>query len=126
MVVLLGRSASRTPKSRPAHGWFPKTQKIALKATIGTQLLNIQGALQSGTFLFTFVESWRRFNAQTNPGRMLEKLEAKNPTMTAIHVFLGQCTLPSRQNIGSHDEGSERQLKLHFLPQYGPQSKSKT
>jgi len=32
-------------QSRPAHGWFHKTQKIALKATSARKRLNIQGAL---------------------------------------------------------------------------------
>ena len=42
-------------QSRLAQAWFPKTQKIALKATSGRKRLNIQGALDLETFQFSFV-----------------------------------------------------------------------
>lgn len=70
-------------QSRPAHGWFPKTQKTAIKATSGRKRLNIQGALDLETFQFTFVEG-EKINAQTTR-QMLEKLEAKNPASTRNH-----------------------------------------
>ena len=98
-MVVFSDAVHPEHQSRPAHGWFHKTQKIALKATSGRKRLNIQGALDLETFLFTFVES-EKINAQTTQ-QMLEKLEAKNPTMTAIHVFLDNAPLPSRQNIAA-------------------------
>jgi hypothetical protein len=85
-MVVFSDAVHPEHQSRPAHRWFPKTQKIALKATSGRKRLNIQGALDLETFQFTFVES-EKINAQITQ-QMLEKLEAKNPTMTAIHVFL--------------------------------------
>jgi hypothetical protein len=71
-------------QSRSARGWFPKTQKVALKATSGRKRLNIQGALELETFQFTFVAG-ENINAQTRQ----QMLETKNPTMTAVHVFRG-------------------------------------
>jgi len=71
---------------RPAHGWFPKGQKTAPKATSGRKRLNIQGALDLETLPFTFVEG-EKINAQTTR-QILEELERSTPTMTAIHVFL--------------------------------------
>ena len=59
---------------------------MALKATSGRKRLNIQGALDLESFQFNFVED-EKINAHTTQ-QMLEKLEAKNPTMTAIQVFL--------------------------------------
>ena len=85
-MVVVSDAVHPEHQNRPAHGWFPKTQKIALKATSGRKRLNIQGALDLETFQFTSVES-EKINAQTTQ-QMLEKLEANNPTMTAIHVFL--------------------------------------
>ena len=80
--------------------------------------LNIQGALDLETFLFTFVES-EKINAQTTQ-QMLEKLEAKNPTMTAIHVFLDNARYHHAKILQPWLERSERQVKLHFLPPYAP------
>ena len=34
-MVVLSDAVHPEHQSRPAHGWFPKTQKIALKATSG-------------------------------------------------------------------------------------------
>ena len=73
-------------QSRPAHGWFHKDQKTAIKATSGRKRLNIQGALDLETFQFTFVEG-EKIKTETTR-QMLAKLEAKNPAMKAIHVFL--------------------------------------
>jgi hypothetical protein len=92
-------------QSRPAHGWFPKTQKTGLKATSGRKRLNIQGAIDLETFQFTFVEG-EKINAQTTQ-QMLAKLERSNPTKATIHVFLDnpcfprQCSVSSRQNIAT-------------------------
>ena len=117
-MVVFSDAVHPEHQSRPAHGWFPKTQKIALKATSGRKRLNIQGALDLETFQFTFVES-EKINAQTTQ-QMLEKLEAKNPTMTAIHVFLDNARYHHAKILQPWLERSERQVKLHFLPPYAP------
>lgn len=105
-------------QSRPAHGWFPKTQKPAIKATSGRKRLNIQGALDLETFQFTFVEA-ERINAQTTQ-QMLKKLERNNPTKTLIHVFLDNARYHHAKALQPWLENSERRVKLHFLPPYAP------
>ena len=85
-MVVFSDAVHPEHQSRPAHGWFPKGQKTALKATSGRKRLNIQGALDLETFQFTFVEG-EKINAQTTR-TMLEKLERNNSTKTAIHVFV--------------------------------------
>ena len=103
---------------RPAHGWFPKTQKTAIKATSGRKRLNIQGALDLETFQFTFIEG-EKINAQTTR-QMLEKLEARNPARKLIHVFLDNARYHHAKILQPWLESSERRVKLHFLPPYAP------
>jgi hypothetical protein len=110
-------------QSRPAYGWFPKIQKIALKATSGRKRLNIQGALDLETFQFTFVQS-EKINAQTTQ-QMLEKLEAKAPTNHDGNSRLSrQCTLPSRQNIAARVAEIRATGKVTFPAAICPASKS--
>ena len=103
---------------RPAYGWFPNTQKTAIKATSGRKWLNIQGALDLGTFQFTFEEG-EKINAHTTQ-QMLEKLGAKNPSMTAIYVFLDNARYHHAKVLKPWLESSKRRVKLHFLPPYAP------
>ena len=117
-MVVFSDAVHPEHQSRPAHGWFPKGQKTAVKATSGRKRLNIQGALDLETFQFTFVEG-EKINAQTTR-QMLEKLEAKNPTMTAIHVFLDNARYHHAKILQPWLERSERRVKLHFLPPYAP------
>ena len=103
-------------QSRPAHGWFPKGQKTALKASSGRKRLNIQAALDLETFQFTFVES-EKINAQTTQA-MLEKLEQANPSKTAIHVFVDNARYHHAKILQPWLTSPERRVKLHFLPPY--------
>ena len=117
-MVVFSDAVHPTHQSRPAHGWFPKDQKTALKATSGRKRLNIQGALDLETFQFTFVEG-EKINAQTTQ-QMLEMLERKNPSMTAIHVFVDNARYHHAKLLQPWLESSERRVKLHFLPPYAP------
>ncbi len=105
-------------QSRPAHGWFPKDQKTAIKATSGRKRLNIQGALDLETFQFTFVEG-EKINAQTTR-QMLEKLERNNPTKTAIHVFVDNARYHHAKILQPWLDSPKRRVKLKFLPAYAP------
>ena len=55
-MIVFSNAVHPEHQSRPAHGWFPKGQRMALKATSGRKRLNIQGALDLESFQFTFVE----------------------------------------------------------------------
>jgi transposase len=80
--------------------------------------LNIQGALDLEAFQFTFVEG-EKINGQTTR-QMLEKLEAKNPDITAIHVFLDNAQYHHAKILQPWLECTERPVKLHFLPPNAP------
>ena len=71
--VLFSDAVHPEYQSRPAHGWFPKGQKTAVKTTSGWKRLNIQGALDLETFQSTFVEG-EKINAETTQ-QMLQKIE---------------------------------------------------
>jgi transposase len=117
--VLPGKGCSTSRVSKPAtHGWFHKDQKTAIKATSGRKRLNIQGALDLETFQFTFVEG-EKIKTETTR-QMLAKLEAKNPAMKAIHVFLDNARYHHAKILQPWLESSERRIKLHFLPPYAP------
>jgi transposase len=117
-MVVFSDAVHPEHQSRPAHGWFPKDQKTAIKATSGRKRLNIQGALDLETFQFTFVES-EKINAQTTR-QLLEQLERKNPSMTTIHVFLDNARYHHAKVLQPWLESSQRRVKLHFLPPYAP------
>ena len=80
--------------------------------------MNIQRALDLEIFQFTFVEG-EKINALTTR-QMLEKLEAKNPDITAIHVFLDNARYHHAKILQPWLECTERRVKLHFLPPYAP------
>lgn len=117
-MVVFSDAVHPTHQSRPAHGWFPKGQKTAVKSTSGRKRLNIQGALDLETFQFTFVEA-EKINAQTTK-QMLEKLERHNPTMAAIHVFVDNARYHHAKVLQPWLAHPNRRIKLHFLPSYAP------
>ena len=117
-MVVFSDAVHPEHRSRPAHGWFPKGQKTALKATSGRKRLNIQGALDLETFQFTFVEA-EKINAQTTR-QMLEKLERNNQTMTTIHVFMDNARYHHAKALQPWLNSPNRKVKLHFLPPYAP------
>lgn len=117
-MVVFSDAVHPTHQSRPAHGWFPKDQKTAIKSTSGRKRLNIQGALDLETFSFTFVEA-EKINAQTTK-QMLEKLEHNNPAMSLIHVFVDNARYHHAKLLQPWLENSKRRVRLHFLPAYAP------
>jgi transposase len=117
-MVVFSDAVHPTHQSRPAHGWFPKDQKTAIKSTSGRKRLNIQGAIDLETFQFTFVEA-EKINAQTTR-QMLKKLERNNQTMTTIHVFMDNARYHHAKVLQPWLNCPNRKVKLHFLPAYAP------
>lgn len=117
-MVVFSDAVHPEHQSRPAHGWFFKGQKPALKAASGRKRLNIQGALDLETFQFTFIEG-EKINAETTR-QMLKMLEKNNPSMTKIHVFLDNARYHHAKILQPWLAASERRVKLHFLPAYAP------
>jgi transposase len=105
-------------QSRPAHGWFPRKEKVAIKATSGRKRLNIHGAFDLETMKFTWVEA-ERISADTTL-KLLEKLEAAYPDKRIIHVFLDNARYHHANVLRQWLERPERRIRLHFLPAYAP------
>ena len=117
-MVVFSDAVHPTHQSRPAHGWFPRGRKTAIRASSGRQRLNIQGALDLETFRFTFVEA-EKINADTTR-QLLEKLEVANPSMTTIHVFLDNARYHHAKVLQPWLNAPGRRIRLHFLPPYAP------
>ncbi len=105
-------------QSRPAHGWFFKGAKPAVKSTSGRRRLNIHGCLNLETFSFQFVEA-ERICAETTR-LLLEKIEAAYPDMKAIHIFLDNARYHHAKVLQQWLKEPERRIRLHFLPAYAP------
>ena len=105
-------------QSLPAHGWFPKDQKKAIRTTSGHKRLNIHGALDLETSEFIFVEA-EKINAETTQ-QLSEIIEKFYSTMTVIHVMLDNARHHHAKKLKPWLESPERCVKLHFLPPYAP------
>ena len=82
-------------QNRPAHGWFPKGQKTAIKTTSGRKRFNIQDALDLETFTFTYVQG-ETINAKTN--LLNAKIDRERlPRGADNSRHSRQCALPSCQ-----------------------------
>ena len=105
-------------QSRPAHGWFPRDEKVAIKATSGRKRLNIHGAFDLETSRLTWVEG-ERISAETTLS-LLEKLEAAYPKKRVIHVFLDNARYHHAKILQPWLERPDCRIRLHFLPPYAP------
>jgi len=105
-------------QSRPAHGWFPKDEKVAIKATSGRKRLNIHGAFDLETSRLIWVES-ERISAETTLS-LLQKLEAAYPDKRVVHVFLDNARYHHAKMLQPWLERPDCRIRLHFLPPYAP------
>ena len=105
-------------QSRPAHGWFPKDEKVAIKATSGRKRLNIHGAFDMETSRLTWIEG-ERISAETTLN-LLEKLQAAYPNKRVIHVFLDNARYHHAKLLRPWLERPDCRIRLHFLPPYAP------
>jgi len=105
-------------QSRPAHGWFPKDEKVAIKATSGRKRLNIHGAFDLETSRLTWLEG-ERISAQTTLS-LFKKLETAYPDKRLIHVFLDNARYHHAKMLRPWLERKDCRIKLHFLPSYAP------
>jgi len=105
-------------QSRPAHGWFPKDEKVAIKATTGRKRLNIHGAYDLETAQLTWVEG-ERISAETSLS-LLTRLEAAYPDKRFIHVFLDNARYHHANMLKPWLRRPDCRIRLHFLPPYAP------
>ena len=105
-------------QSRPAHGWFPKDEKVAIKATSGRKRLNIHGAFDLETSRLTWLEG-DRISAETTLS-LFKKLETAYPKKRVIHVFLDNARYHHAKMLRPWLERKDCRIKRHFLPAYAP------
>ena len=105
-------------QSRPAHGWFIRSDKPAIRSTTGRRRLNLHGALNLETMKLTMVEG-EKINAETSL-RLLQKLERAYPDSRVVHVCLDNARYHHAKMLKPFLERPECRIRLHFLPPYAP------
>ena len=106
---------SRPP---PAHGWFPKGSRPAIKATSGRRRLNLYGAFNLEEMRLSHVEG-EKIDGETTL-RLLRKIEADYPDRARIHVFLDNARYNHAKMLKPWLKRPESRLKLHCPPPYCP------
>ncbi len=105
-------------QSRPAHGWFKKGVKVALKRTSGRQRVNIQGAINLENFHCPFVEV-ETVNADSTIA-LFEKIEAENKTFSRIFIALDNAQYHHAVKVREWLKKTKSKIELIFLPPYAP------
>jgi transposase len=105
-------------QSRPAHGWFRKGGKVALKRTSGRKRVNIHGALNLETFDCPMVEV-ERIDADSTIA-LYEKVEARNPGKRRIHVIVDNARYHHAKKVRHWLERPQCRINPIFLPAYAP------
>ncbi len=105
-------------QSKPAYGWIKRGEKIALKSSTGRQRVNIHGAINLENFDCPFVESVTVDSDSTIA--LLRKIEAANPTKTAIYIFLDNARYHHAKAVKKWLKSTNSRIKLMFLPAYAP------
>ncbi len=105
-------------QSKPAYGWIKRGEKVALKSSTGRKRVNIHGAVNLENFHSPFVESVT-VDADSTIA-LLRKIEAANPTKTAIHVFLDNARYHHAKAVKKWLKSTNSRIKLIFLPAYAP------
>ena len=105
-------------QSKPAYGWIKRGKKLALKSSTGRQRVNIHGAINLQNFHAPFVESVT-VDADSTIA-LLTKIEAANPTKTAIYIFLDNARYHHARAVKKWLKSTNSRIKLMFLPPYAP------
>ncbi len=105
-------------QSRPAHGWFHRSDRPAIRSTTGRRRLSPQGALNLETMGLTMVEG-ERIDATTTL-RLLRRLERARPGSRAIHVFLDNARQHHAKALRPFLERPGCRVRPRFLPPYAP------
>ncbi len=105
-------------QSRPAHGWVPKGDKVALRRTTGRKRINLHGALNLENFDCPLVQA-EKINAASTIA-LFEKLEARNPDKRWIHVFADNARYHHAVLVREWLARPGCRIKLIFQPAYAP------
>ena len=105
-------------QTKPAFGWVRKGSNPAVKTTAGRGRVNIHGALCLENFDAPFVEP---VTVDGNSAvQLLSKIEANNPTMTAIHVIWDNAAYHRCDAVKQWLARPECRIRLIQLPPYCP------
>ena len=117
-AIYFGDAVHPEHQSRPAHGWFYKGEKVAVKSSSGRRRINIHGAINLENFDVQFVES-RTVDAKSTIA-LLKKIEAANPDKKKIHVFFDNARYHHAKLVKEWVLTINSRIKLVFLPPYSP------
>ena len=118
VAIYFGDAVHPEHQSRPAHGWFFKGEKVAVKSSSGRKRVNIHGAVNLENFDFQFVESVT-VDADSTIA-LLKKIEAANRTKSGLYVFLDNARYHHARAVKEWLEATKSCVKLIFLPAYAP------
>lgn len=103
---------------KPSFGWYFKDDKPALKSNSSRQRLNLHGAINLETGDYHMVDALTIDACSTRA--LLEKIEAANPKMRLIHVYLDNARYHHAKILKPWLQQPDRRVVLHFLPPYAP------
>ena len=105
-------------QTKPAFGWVRKGAKPAVKTTAGRGRVNIHGAVCLENFDTPFVEP---VTVDGNSAvQLLAKIEANNPTKSAIHVIWDNAAYHRCDAVKQWLSRPECRIHLIQLPAYCP------
>ncbi len=117
-AIYFGDAVHPEHQSRPAHGWFFKGEKVAVKSSSGRKRINIHGAVNLENFDFQFVESIT-VDADSTIA-LLKKIEAANRDKSALYVFLDNARYHHARAVKEWLKTTGSCVKPIFLPAYAP------
>jgi len=105
-------------QTKPAFGWVRKGSNPAVKTTTGRGRVNVHGAVCLENFDAPFVEP---VTVDGNSSvQLLAKIEANNPTMSAIHVIWDNAAYHRCHAVKKWLARPECRIRLIQLPAYCP------
>jgi len=117
-TIYFGDAVHPDHQVRPAHGWFHKDDRVAVKTNSGRKRINIHGALCLENFDVAFVEV-EKVNANSTIA-LFEKLEALNPDKKVIHVILDNARYHHAHVVQEWLKRPDCSVKIRWLPPYSP------
>ena len=117
-IVYFADAVHPEHQTKPAFGWVRKGSNPAVKTTAGRGRVNIHGAVCLENFDAPFVEP---VTVDGNSAvQLLAKIEANNPTMSAIHVIWDNAPYHRCDTVKQWLSRPECRIHLIQLPAYCP------
>jgi transposase len=107
-----------TYAARSVGCWAPRSENLAVLQTSGRQRLNIHGALDLETGKTAMIEV--ECVDATSTIKLLETIEAMDPLLATIHVFLDNARYHHAVLVQEWLAQPGRRIRLRFIPSYCP------